>query len=948
MKELSKGNISFVIPNEQPNQNEANVNVDIKDIRYGAKSVSGPEVTAIVNGSKIVSNVPFKEPFGYQFKRIEDEMIFKFAVTSHGDLLGFIYLEIPQKFKAMKRFKLDDWFPVKHLQTEEVDRHKKENFVARIVVEYTGMRKLELPKQGPKLPKAQMYADMVLDLKHKINEINQEMDEFNDEGYKHLATFEKKMLKKRINTNSKGQHPTKQVKVHHDAPQQDHQKELFYKTRTVFKEMNEVRVQALTPGQFYDHAIHLSKPGVKEGHSDCHKCENLTREIKHSHGELLSANQKITNLEQGKLTVDNDKLKKDMEKIQADIIKDRKEINIKLKDASTLLEQETSKVIRFYDGETTKAISSQNEATAAIEDLSNRLREIERREKRWNEQNQDIAEMEPRIIAKEEQLANDIKSLQEEREYVEDQEAIMAEMKNRMMGERQRVCEETNQLQFLKGDTELRCKQMKTLESFLTDEKSSFRGYVDKKNAEIEAVKQEIEEKNLQQENSFKEFEEQREEYEKKNKELLENINKNKLEAARLNREKNDHHRRLQEFTSDKKLIESEHKQSLLEYQRDYEFLEEKTRQLNDQKAEFDELNRKLAEFEVSLKNQSRSQQEQNSRFIIQQKQFYKRLVDTNFDLKELKKMAELVSQEIGSVDEHFEEHQKMERELTKSRLNMKKEMEILEQNKLKEIDDPEIAAAKEKRAAKNKGEGAEKGSNNAENKIKVAQEANSVLDKLFNEAVLAVYKKQNQQKDELIENLKESVVNLETKLQEMIKKIKSTKLNFFTAKNPNAPPKPIIVANPFANTSFNDSEMNASENKQDKSEDVDKSFEHQQERLMELQDNLEDLCDSTIQIVNQLSNGKTTQKSSERIEYLIETRKCFQNVFSILKKVNSRSKHVDTKDDFDYTYENFDIERLKYRLQDRLKELVDFIAKVKANNDFFNVAVDNEIIGSS
>lgn len=46
-------------------------------------------------------------------------MVYKFAITSHDDLLGFIYLEIPQKFKYNTSFTIDDWFPVKQVETEE-------------------------------------------------------------------------------------------------------------------------------------------------------------------------------------------------------------------------------------------------------------------------------------------------------------------------------------------------------------------------------------------------------------------------------------------------------------------------------------------------------------------------------------------------------------------------------------------------------------------------------------------------------------------------------------------------------------------------------------------------------------------------------------------------------------------------------------------------------------
>lgn len=39
--------------------------------------------------------VPFEKALDYSFAKVEQDMVFKYAVTSEGDLLGFLYLEIP-------------------------------------------------------------------------------------------------------------------------------------------------------------------------------------------------------------------------------------------------------------------------------------------------------------------------------------------------------------------------------------------------------------------------------------------------------------------------------------------------------------------------------------------------------------------------------------------------------------------------------------------------------------------------------------------------------------------------------------------------------------------------------------------------------------------------------------------------------------------------------------
>ena len=154
-RKISQGNISFIMPNEKPNTSEVNIAVDIMEIFFAHKNINPPEVTSIVNGSKVIAGIFFKEPLKYQFKRIEENMVFKFAVKSAGDLFGFIYLEIPQKFKQPKSSNSMINFPVKHFPSEEKNKIVRENFFARVSLEYTGNRKLEDPKTRSETPKNQ-------------------------------------------------------------------------------------------------------------------------------------------------------------------------------------------------------------------------------------------------------------------------------------------------------------------------------------------------------------------------------------------------------------------------------------------------------------------------------------------------------------------------------------------------------------------------------------------------------------------------------------------------------------------------------------------------------------------------------------------------------------------------------------------------------------------------
>lgn len=946
-KEITKGNISFIIPNEQPNQNEATVTIDIKDIRYAQNSVSAPEITAIVNGSKVVAAVPFKEPLNYHFKRIEDEMVFKFAVTSAGDLLGFIYFEIPQRYKVMKKFHLDEWIPVKHLESEEADKMYKENFVARIVFDYRGLRKLEDSKDRPKQLKAQMLEELAKSMKQTIHNINDELEVFNDEGFKHLAIFEKKLLKKKINLNSKVQDPRKNIKA---APGEqglgDKQKELFYQTRGAMGQTQEVKAQALTPASFFDKTVNLPKIG-KDGAASCNRCENLVKELQFSHKELTQVNQKITGLEQGKVAVDNDRLKKDLEQLSTELNKDRKEISIKLKDNSTLLEQETKKIRKYYESVTGKALSQQSEAKLYIEDLRAKIRLLEARENSVESQEQELLEAEARLAAKEGQIDQEAAGLAAEKQLLDDEEAEMLEMKTRMMQERQRVCEEANELQFLKGDTELRQKQMAAMEAYLSEEKEQFRKYVDKKSAEIDKVREELERITQDHDQNSQAFYQEQAEYEQRNKELLDAINKHKQEIVKFNREKKLFLSQNAEFVHDKGTIDSERAEIKREIEKDMEYIAEKNKMLSEQRAEIERLTKQLNEYEASLQNQSRLQQEQYTRMTIQQKQFFRKLNDTNFEPKAIKKLADEVGVAVNQADDAYEEAQKKEREYARNRSSIRKNLESINDTAhRKDSAEEQNGLGVERRTAGKLRETASViTSAQAESKIKIQQDAFQLVERVFGNAVMRVFKRQNQQKDELIDNLKASVEKLENKLKDMHKKIKSSKLNFFTAKGPTSQ-KIKVVSNPFANKGINELDGAKQQVVVGEKEVELPDAANQSDRLALLQEQIEDLCDRIIQTVNEISGGKQSAKAKERIEYLIQTRKSMQSIFALIKNVNQG--HVGSEGGVhSFEYDNFDLQRLKENLEAKLKELVLFISKVKKNNDFFNPVLDNEILAS-
>ena len=76
----------------------------------------------------------------------------------------------------MKEFKLDDWFPVKEIETQSENISIK-NFLARLVIKYKATRKLEYnPLFTGKIPRTKIFENMAKNLYGKMKMLNNIID----------------------------------------------------------------------------------------------------------------------------------------------------------------------------------------------------------------------------------------------------------------------------------------------------------------------------------------------------------------------------------------------------------------------------------------------------------------------------------------------------------------------------------------------------------------------------------------------------------------------------------------------------------------------------------------------------------------------------------------------------------------------------------------------------
>ena len=945
-REVSKGTISYILPREGPNQDEAQVSVEIRDIRFGQRAVGEPEVTTIVNGSKTVIRVPFSEPLNFGFKRVEDDMVFKFAVTSAGDLLGFIYMEIPQKFKTMKSFRLDDWFPIKHLETEQAEDIKAQNFVARILVNYKATRKLDTtqPFTG-KLPKAQLYEEMARNLKQKIGDIHAAVDAYNDDGFKHLANFEKKLLKKKIKANAIDSDPKKTVQTFQPARFVNTQKDHFYKTRNLMADVSEVRNGDLTPGQFYN----LEENKLKNLTKGCTQCEKMLKELSYSRKELIEANQRLTALEEGLMTVDNVQLKRQLERAKEDVAKDRKELNVKLKEQNLLLGKDRENLKAEFEREKSKAENAQLEANSVVVEYRARLKNLEERENQILQEDDALDKKNKTLAAREAKLATEAAKIQKERADLTDSTDEINEIKSRMMLERQRIHEESGKYVYSKGDLELKEKQLKILEDFLNEEKEGFRKEVDRKNAEIDNLQKELK----QREDLFSleatHLKENQEELDRRTKEFLDEKKKLKIETVRVWREKNRAAEEIGNFLENKKLIDNENTAQQEEMGKDYEYIDEQLELIEKQKVEFDELREKLESFEHQLEDQNRAQREQQERFAIMQRQFFERLGNSQFDIEELKRAAEKFNIDFSEANKKFGEHQKITKDLEKQRSVYKRNIDSIVEQQSKEgtIQERRTNNQERRNTRMTKDNLTFVSSTQVEQNMKIKQDAHEILDRMFSNVTLKAFKKDDRNKDALIDQLFKRTKELEEELLSAQKDFKKYKLSHFLGGEGTSRKNSKVVQNPFLENSKPVSQR-GSHNEQEFNTDEAADQNSAAPPLKDLQTDILDLCDACIdELRHSIDEAEDPEKVNERILYLQNSKRVVKNIFKVLEQISAAGTEQEGNvlQTFNLDNDDFDNEKLRRRYEQKIKGLVDYIQRIRECNDFFNTNIDNDIL---
>ena len=938
------GSIMKILPDEKPLESEVNVSISIKDIKFGNNSVANPEITAIFNGSKLIWRVPFEKPLDYTFNKVEDQMVFKFAITSTGDLLGFIYLEIPQKFKSMKEFKLDDWFPVKRVETDESEMFKLENFVARIVINYKASRKLDLNTvfKGS-LPRTERYEKMANTLKQKLQKINQAVDQYEDEGFKHLGEFEKKMLQKKQKIRNGDKTPNKKEKKEMAV---NTQKNLFYATKSVIAKTEINNDNGLNPKDLYK-----SEVKAKVGNSKPDEyTDKLLKELAYTKKELIEAKQKLYQMEHGLLTVDNIEYKKNLDELKEDLLKEKADLAVQLKEQSNIYEHERTKLKEEFEKEHKDLINQNEELAAMRNNLENKLKKLQEKEYSLTNEDDTLKKRMDELENKERKFAETQMKFLKEKEDLREAQEELEDIKQRLMAERQRIFAENEKYVYIKGDAEMREQQTKSQEERLWEEKNEMKREFEKKQVELDKQKETLQSQKKLLELEYKSLDDSKKELEAKAKDLNEERKNIKIENVRLWREKNSLNEELKEFMEWKKVVEEENKfnQELLD--KDYEYIDEQLQLIEVNKKEFAQLKENLEHYEAYLEDQQRIQNEQQKRFHLLQKQFFEKLMTSELDIDELRQYAKKFGVDFDELEKASKENQKLHVAIEKQKETFRTHINSITADVHKQSVKERRATNAQRKISRNQGKLLSNNQENVlsiENDFKIKQEASDLLETLFMNACLDALKRNDKSKEDTIIELRLKIEELENLMEKERKDAQKGKLAHYIMNK----------------TQQGDINLKASYNKE--SQDLPTMSKgrdpvhsrrsiisvetlKEPERLQELKQDVLDLCDISIDYIrDQTAKSLNQEKNMERIKFIEHSKKVIKNIFKVLNTLHNSKRDFDNCIllAMDKESDELDHEILKTNYDAKVKELVDYIKRIRDNIEFFNPTVDNDIL---
>jgi DNA repair exonuclease SbcCD ATPase subunit len=638
-REVQGGMLGTLLKTEQSIVPEVKLTIDIKEFKFGNKKVANSEVITIHKGNKTNVSVPFSKALDFTFAKVENDMVFKFAVTGSGDLLGFIYLEIPKKFRTIKSFKLDDWFPVKQIDPEEDDEIVRvENFLARIMISYKATRKLELLDYFPKnIPQAKVFQLMAQNLKSRLNTINKDMRNFSDQGFKYLHDFETRILKKRINMRAGYRSPVKHKNLN-AKEYLNQQQQVFIKSKPVAVKNEYVQASETRFTDYYNKEG--GKYKMRKDVNPRKAIEELTKELTLAKKELADRNTLLRSMEEEQMTPENIDLKREIEQMKDDLQRDKGELTVKIVDATKELNREKQANKEEHDQEMGECRDLKNEIDQVMDDYKKKYKELQKLEDRLKKKADDNEELSEQVRMHEARAQKERDRLDREKETLDELEVELDKLRNKMMKERHKIYKKSKNFDDERGGMGIKERQLRMQEDFLRNQREDFEDEKAKAYKELAQKEREIDEISKLGGLDEEEVKQLQEEHDERLKEVEEAQKKNKMEGVKLWREKTKLEEEIKEFLTLKKIADEEKAVNQKSLEDDYDFIDEQMSEMDNRKRELDELKKGLENFEVTLQEAEQDFKDQVADFNNNKDSFFTKMNSSSMSPSSLRRIA--------------------------------------------------------------------------------------------------------------------------------------------------------------------------------------------------------------------------------------------------------------------------------------------------------------------
>lgn len=602
-----------------------------------------------------------------------------------------MYLEIPYRYKYTKKFKIDDWFPVKPYEKATISSEPK-SIMARVVLKYEANVRLKqntikniegVEPLNLESPKKEFNAQM--------KDLTRDLQLHEKEGFAHLEDVEKKIRARRRREDRSTTASTKR-RLNQDPSSalgwtltQKKNFDLGARAHSNIQTKQFALSDAVTPDNLYKTANRGKNPVHSVAEND-----KLLMKLKKESGslreEISGLRAKTKALEEGQMTVDNLKLSRQLDAEKETLNKERAQMLKQFSIKNENLEQEKKKLAGDLEERENKLAlrgQQQDEQKRKLEEEQALIKiQIAENSKRMEELDKKLAT----VTQEAQELSAERENIDNEKESLQEYGVELENMKQGILKEREHLITEKAKLLGEKDEIQSEISELKRQKQTLVDDK-------EKEFKELQKRKNELDLREDELERNKRQFSDREEEVTKK----LNEVDKIKKESSKLKEEIEEHHVALwkdrnqlnndvKEFMEDKKTMENDLQWQRKEMEEQIKVIEKEKEGLDEERYEIEDFKQQIENLKMDLEFRERKLLQEQEDFYQAKKRYIDKLLE-NGKLEDMTDETKQMAKDMGiDVDDLIEESKRLnERKELMDKLKKENDEQLDKINALKE-----------------------------------------------------------------------------------------------------------------------------------------------------------------------------------------------------------------------------------------------------------------------